>query len=312
MRALLVVNPRATTTSPRARDVIVHALSSAVDLDVVDTQRRGHATDLARQARRDGVEHVVVLGGDGTLNEVVNGLLADGVGHDVPVLGVLPGGSANVFARGVGLPEDPVEATSVVIEAMEDKRSRTIGLGRARWDGTSRWFLCNAGLGVDAEIIEDMERQRARGLDATPSRYFQTALTHVLLKTDRRQPALTVRRHGVPDVPGVFLALVQNTSPWTFLGPLPIDPCPHASFDTGLDLFAPRSLAIVPSLVNLRRMLLPRRGRFPLSGVLSLHDQSEFTVLASRPTPLQVDGDAAGPTRQVTFRAVPTALSVLV
>lgn len=312
MRALLVVNPQATTTSPRARGVIIHALASAVDLDVADTLRRGHAQDLARQARRDGVDHVLVLGGDGTVNEVVNGLLTDGPGHDVPALGAIPGGSANVFARGVGLPEHPIEATGAVIEAIEHKRTRTIGLGVADWDGGSRWFLCNAGLGVDAEIIDDMESQRARGHDATPGRYFQTALAHLLVKTERREPALTVRRPGVPDVPGVFLAIVQNSSPWTYLGSLPVDPSPRASYDTGLDLFAPRSLALVHTLGYVRRMLSRRRGSYPFGGVLSLHDQSGLTVTASRPTQLQVDGDSAGLTTEVTFRAVPKALSVLV
>ena len=312
MRALLVVNPKATTTSPRAREVIVHALASAVDLDVADTLRRGHAQDLARQARRDGVDHVLVLGGDGTVNEVVNGLLADGTGHDVPVLGAIPGGSANVFARGVGLPDDPIEATGAVIEAIEHKRTRTIGLGTAAWDGTTRWFLCNAGLGVDAEIIEDMERQRARGHDATPARYFQTAVSHIVVKTERREPALTVRRPGVPDVEGVFLAIVQNSSPWTYLGPLPVDPCPRASYDTGLDLFAPRSLAIVHALGYVRRMLTRQRATYPFGGLLTLHDQSELTVAASRPTQLQIDGDSVGLASGVTFRSVPRALSVLV
>ena len=99
MRRLLVVNPRATTTSARTREVIAHALSASLDLDVVDTTHRTHATDLARQARRDGLDVVLTLGGDGTVNEVVNGLLADGPGHDVPTLGTVPGGSANVFAR---------------------------------------------------------------------------------------------------------------------------------------------------------------------------------------------------------------------
>jgi diacylglycerol kinase family enzyme len=312
VRALLVVNPSATTTSPRAREVIVHALSSAVDLDVADTLRRGHAQDLARQARRDGVDHVLVLGGDGTVNEVVNGLLADGPGHDVPVLGAIPGGSANVFARGVGLPEDPIEATGAAIEAIEHKRTRTIGLGTAEWDGGTRWFLCNAGLGVDAEIIEDMESQRARGHDATPARYFQTAVSHIVVKTERREPALTVRRPGVPDVEGVFLAIVQNSSPWTYLGPLPVDPCPRASYDTGLDLFAPRSLAIVHTLGYVRRMLSRRRSTYPFGGVLSLHDQSELAVTSARPIQLQVDGDSAGLATGVTFRSVPKALSVLV
>ena len=99
--------------------------------------------------------------------------------------------------------------------------------------------------GVDAEIIEEMERQRAPGRRPRPARYFSTSrVASSSLRTDRRVPALTVSRPGVADVEGVFLAIVQNSSPWTFLGPMPVDPCPRASFDTGLDLFAPRSLAV--------------------------------------------------------------------
>ncbi len=312
MRGLLVVNPRATSTTARTREVIARALSDAVDLDVADTTRRTHATDLARQARRDGLDVVLTLGGDGTVNEVVNGLLADGPGHDVPVLGTVPGGSANVFARSVGLPENPVEATAELIEAIEHKRTRTVGLGVAAYDGRERWFACNAGLGVDAEIIEEMERQREKGAVASPARYFSTAVTQILLRTERREPALTVRRTGVPDVEGVFLAIVQNSSPWTFLGPFPVDPCPRASFDTGLDLFAPRSLAVLHTLGHVRRMLTRRRTPYPFGGLLTLHDQSLLTITASRPTSLQVDGDAQGPVSSVTFRSVPQALRVLV
>jgi diacylglycerol kinase family enzyme len=312
MRALLVVNPHATTTSRRTRDVIAHALASAIDLDVVDTTHRTHATDLARQARRDGMDVVLTLGGDGTVNEAINGLLSDGPGHDVPRLGTVPGGSANVFARSVGLPPDPIEATGALIEALEHKRKRTIGLGQASFDGRSRWFACNAGLGLDAEIIEEMERQRAAGAVASPARYFSTAVTQIVVKTERREPALTVSRPGVPDVEGVFLAIVQNSSPWTFLGPFPIDPCPRASFDTGLDLFAPRSLAVLHTLGHVRRMMMRRRTRYPFGGLLSLHDQSELVITASRPTPLQVDGDAQGVVSSVTFRSVPQALGVLI
>jgi diacylglycerol kinase family enzyme len=312
VRALLVVNPRATTTSPRTREVIAHALSAAIDLEVADTTHRTHATDLARQARRDGLDVVVALGGDGTVNEVANGLLADGPGHDVPLLGTIPGGSANVFARSIGLPEDPVEATGAIIESLEHKRTRTIGLGLAAFDGRQRWFLCNAGLGLDAEIIEQMEKQRAAGHEATPARYFQTTLRQILVHTERREPALVVRRPGLPDVEGVFLTIVQNSSPWTFLGPVPVDPCPRASFDTGLDLFAPRSLAVMHTLGHVRAMLLRRQRRYPFGGVLALHDQSELTVAALRPTSLQIDGDAAGAVSLVTFRSVPRALGVLV
>ena len=312
MRALLVVNPRATTTSPRARDVIARALSVAVDLEVVDTTHRTHATDLARQARADGLDVVLTLGGDGTVNEVVNGLLADGVGHDVPLLGTVPGGSANVFARSIGMPEDPVEATGALIEALEHKQVRQVGLGLAEFDGRARWFACNAGLGLDAEIIEEMERQRAAGAVATPARYFSTSVSQILLRTDRRVPALTVSRPGIADVEGVFLAIVQNSSPWTFLGPLPVDPCPRASFDTGLDLFAPRSLAVFHALGHVRRMFMRRRTTYSFGGLLALHDQSELRITALRPTPLQLDGDAQGPVSSVTLSSVPRALGVLV
>ncbi|HET7902035.1 MAG TPA: diacylglycerol kinase family protein [Candidatus Nanopelagicales bacterium] len=312
MRALLVANPKATTTSARTRDVIAHALSASIDLDVVETTHRSHATDLARQARRDGLDVVLTLGGDGTVNEVVNGLLAEGPGHDVPVLGAIPGGSANVFARSTGLPDDPVEATGALLEAIEHKRTRTIGLGIADTGERQRWFLCNAGVGLDAEIVEDMEHQRAKGKEATPGRYFQTALRHILVTAERKQPALAVHRPDVPVVEGVFLAIVQNSSPWTFLGPLPVDPCPRASFDTGLDLFAPRSLAVPHVISHVRRFLTRSRRDYPFGGLLALHDQPEFTVRADPPMSLQIDGDSAGPVREVTFRSAPQALSVLV
>lgn len=310
MRALLVVNPAATTTTPRTQDVIVHALASELDLDVVTTEHRGHAQELAHAARRDGVDAVLTLGGDGTVNEVVNGLLADGPGHDVPLLGSVPGGSANVFVRALGLPPDPIEATGSLLEAIRDKRTRTIGLGTVEYDTTLRWFAFNTGIGIDAEIIASMERQRAEGATASPARYLTTTLTHFFLHTDRRSPAITVRRPGVPDVSGVYFAFVQNTAPWTFLGPLRLDPCPRASFDTGLDLFAPRSMSVLASLHYVRRMVL-RHGVRRRPGLLALHDQAELTIEATRPMPLQIDGDACGEVTTVRLRAVPAALHVL-
>src|SRR5438046_8401837 len=145
MRALLVVNHKATTTSGRVRDVLVQALRSVVDLDVTHTRERGHAASLAERAAADGVDVVVVLGGDGTVNEVVNGLLAHGIPGHGPALAVVPGGSTNVFARALGLPADWVEATGVLLEALRDGRYRTIGLGRA--DG--RYVPRLAGGGVE-------------------------------------------------------------------------------------------------------------------------------------------------------------------
>ena len=134
MRALLVVNPAATTTSARTRDVLIHALASEMKLEAVTTEYRGHARDLGRQAAegKDDIELVVALGGDGTVNEVVNGLLHHGPDPDrLPRLAVVPGGSTNVFARALGLPNDAVEATGVLLDALRESRERTVGLGMA-------------------------------------------------------------------------------------------------------------------------------------------------------------------------------------
>ena len=311
MRAILIVNPNATTTTPRTREVIIRALSSAIDVTVIDTTHRLHATDLSRQARRDGIDIVLTLGGDGTVNEAVNGLLADGPGPNIPTLGTIPGGSANVFARSLGLSEYAVDATAEIIEAISIGRRRTIGLGAAEYNGRNRYFMCNAGLGIDAEIIEEMDRQRAEGASATPARYVGTALTQFFTKTERREPALTIDRPGVEPVPGVFLAIIQNSSPWTYLGPIAVDPCPRASFETGLDLFAPRSLGVLHTVNYVQRMLLRQRSKYPFGGVLTLHDQSWMRITASRPTSLQIDGEAAGSVRELTVTSAPGALQVL-
>ncbi len=312
MRAILIVNPNATTTTPRTRDIITRALSSAIDLEVIDTTHRLHAMDLARQARRDGLDAVITLGGDGTVNEAVNGLLSDGVAAGIPMLGTIPGGSANVFARSLGLSEDPVDATAEIIEALAEGRRRTIGLGLAEYNGRKRYFMCNAGLGIDAEIIEEMDRQRASGASATPARYVGTALTQFFTKTERREPALTIERPGIEPVPGVFLAIIQNSSPWTYLGPIAVDPCPRASFDAGLDLFAPRSLGVLQTVNYVQRMLLRQRSKYPFGGVLTLHDQSQLHITSTRPISLQIDGEAAGSVLELTVTSSPRALTVLV
>src|SRR4029450_8518722 len=119
MRALLVVNPKATTTSERSRDVLVRALRTEVDITVAYTRRRGHAAALAKDAATAGAEVVVTLGGDGTVNEVVNGLMdAGGKAGDRPALAVVPGGSTNVFARSIGMPKDWAEGAGVILEAI--------------------------------------------------------------------------------------------------------------------------------------------------------------------------------------------------
>jgi diacylglycerol kinase family enzyme len=307
MRALLVVNPTATGTTPRGREVLISALGNDLKLDVARTAHRGHAAELARQAALDGLDVVVAMGGDGTVNEVVNGLLAHGPGPHVPDLGIVPGGSANVLARALGLPTDPVDATGALLDALRQDRRRVLGLGLA----DQRYFACSAGLGLDAEVIDVVERHRARGVVASPGLYVRSALRHFFVGTERRVPALTLHRPRADAVADLSLAIVANTAPWTYLGRRPVNPCPDASFDTGLDLLALRGLGVFAAVQAVRQVLSPNRRAPHGRRILHLHDLAELTLIARRPMALQLDGDHLGVRSRVTFRSAPRALRVL-
>lgn len=305
MRALLVVNPTATTASRRTREVLASALDGDLKIDVAHTAHRGHARQLGEQARTDGLDVVVVHGGDGTVNEVVNGLLAEGPHPDLPDLAVVPGGGTNVFARALGLPSDPVEATGALLDALRTGRRRRIGLGRAG----ERWFTFCAGLGLDARVVAAVDRRRTPGTPPSAGNYVRSGVGEFFLRTDRRHPGLTLARRDAPDE-ALHLAIVSNTTPWTYLGRRALSTSPAASFETGLDLYGLRRLRTGPSLRQLRQMVsggAGPRGR----QVVSLHDMSEFTVRSARPAPLQVDGEPLPDRTEVTFRSTPDALRVL-
>ncbi|HEU4423207.1 MAG TPA: diacylglycerol kinase family protein [Pilimelia sp.] len=308
MRALLVVNPKATTTSARSRDVLVRALRSEVHLEVAYTKRRGHAADLARAAGEVGVDLVVTLGGDGTVNEVVNGLMtvSEEAAARRPALAVVPGGSTNVFARALGLPRDWADGTGVILEALRDGRSRTIGLGLA----DDRYFTFCAGLGLDAAVVRRVERARLRGRVSTPALYLTSAVKQYFLDTDRRSPAITLERPGEAAESELATVIIQNTAPWTYLGEREINPNPAASFDNGLDVMAMRALH-VPSTLRTVTQILSRRPDPHGRRVLRLHDLAEFALRATRPQPFQLDGDFLGEREKVRFMAVPAALRVV-
>jgi diacylglycerol kinase family enzyme len=321
VRALLIVNPHATSTTRLRRDVIVRALSSAVDLEVVETRYRGHATSLAAAARSEGFGLVLTLGGDGTVNEAVNGIVgpaaAESAGHpaaggpssdaaSLPALAALPAGNANVFTRNVGLPADPVDAAGQILQALAAGRYRTLGLGLAG----DRYFTFNAGLGIDAEVVRAVDGHRARGRTATPGLYIRMILRQYYRVTDRRHPALTLERDGQPPVGPLFLGIVSNTAPWTYLGSRPVYTNPQAAFDSGLDVFAMRSLRTISTARTISQMLSPARPPHGRS-VLTLHDQAELTLRSSRPLAFQVDGEYMGEHECIKFRSVPDALRVI-
>lgn len=300
-----MVNPKATTTSARTRDVLIGAMRSAMDLAVGYTRRRGHGFDLAKDAAGEGIDVVITLGGDGTVNEVVNGLMS-GKGDDRPALAVVPGGSTNVFVRSLGLPKHPVEATGVILSALRSGSGRTIGLGLA----DERYFTFCAGIGIDAAVVRRVERARLRGRRSTPTLYLRSALGEYFFDAIRHDPALTISFPADSQKIEVATVIVQNTAPWTYLGDRPVHASPQASFDTGLDLLAMQVLRPPSTLQMVGRMLSSQRDHYG-KRVMLRHDLAEFFVSCATPQPFQLDGDYLGEREKVKFTSVPTALRVI-
>ncbi|GAA4866179.1 diacylglycerol/lipid kinase family protein [Saccharopolyspora rosea] len=308
MRAVLVVNPQATSTTAAGRDVLAHALASELKLDVVQTRYWGHAADAARSAVLDGADLLIAHGGDGTVNEVVNGMFTATAPGDreMPTLAVVPGGSANVFARALGMPRDPVEATHRLLRAVSEGRRRWVGLGRA----DDRWFTFNAGVGWDADVVAEVERQRSDGREVTPALYARTALA-CYFRMARRQPLISLQVGDEPPVDGLHSAFVANTDPWTYLGSRPVRMNPDTDFDTGLGVFALRSMNLYSVLRHVAEML---RGRAKPHGRNSIRraDEGYLRVTCQEPLRLQVDGDCLGERSDVEFISVPNAVRVAV
>jgi diacylglycerol kinase family enzyme len=318
MRALVVVNPVATATTPALRHRLVDALAGELKIDVAETAYRGHGRELGAQAVADGVDLVVTLGGDGTVNEVVNGLLEHGPSPLLPTLAVIPGGSTNVFSRALKHSRDPAEATAQMLTALEAGRTRLVSLGTATASGTDgglpwttpRWFVFSAGLGFDAEVIARVDVRRARGRRSTGALYLQEGTAAFLFGRERRSPAVTVRVPGEPPVTDLFLCLVSNVSPWTYLGARPVNPSPSASFETGLDVFAMGRMGPL-RMLNTLRQTLARRPHARGPAVHRWHDLDEVELTAVRPLDWQLDGEHLGRATGLRIHSVPAALRVV-
>jgi diacylglycerol kinase family enzyme len=200
-----------------------------------------------------------------------------------------------------------VDAAGRLIEDLASGHERCIGLGTAN----GRYFTFNAGLGLDAEVVRAVEGRRAHGLTLTPARYARTALRQYFQVTDRRQPAVSITAPAGLCPEPVYECIISNSAPWTYLGRKPVNTNPDASFDTGLDLLALRSLGTIATARTLRQMLAdrsrPPRGRSVVAG----HDLTEIELSATRPVAFQLDGEYMGELEHVRFRSVPRALRVI-
>jgi diacylglycerol kinase family enzyme len=302
LRILFVVNSVASSVTARRRVVIHKALSADHDVTLAETSRRGHATRLAQSAARENYDLVVVLGGDGTLNEAANGLAGS-----TTALATLPGGSTNVFARILGLPDDSVDAVGVLLEAIEAGSIRRIGLGAVE----GRYFLFHCGIGFDAAVVEQVERRGPWKRWAGHPLFVYSAVDTWLRRVDRRTPPLrVVDAHGRQVTTG-FFTIVMNANPYTFLGNRPFDLVPELTLDDPL------------AVVTLEQIRLRSLGPVAASAigpgdVRSRRDVSVQTdvrslvVEADPPAPYQVDGDHLGASRRLRFTWTPEHLALVV
>jgi diacylglycerol kinase family enzyme len=304
VRLLLIVNPAASSMTPRRRVRIQRALGRQHRLEVAETSSRGHATRIARAAARDGIEVVVVAGGDGTLNEAADGL----AGTDT-ALAPLPLGSTNVFARTVGMRNRLDPALDQLLTGIEHHSFRRVGLGC----GNGRHFLFHLGAGYDAEVIEQVERHARLKRHLAHPTFAVTAVTTFFRGYDRTTPQYRVEGPDGSVIGDGYYAIVSNTTPYVFFGPRPMTVTRAAGFDHKLAFTMFRRLdagvllpAVASSLARGKHLEKDER-------IAQLADVDALTFIANDgPFPWQVDGDYLGEVERLDVRYVPDALTLLI
>jgi len=307
-RMLIIVNPYATTVSDRLRHLVVHALEGRFAVDAVDTEARGHATELCREAAHEGYDVIVAFGGDGTVNEAANGLIGSPAGSSSTPLCCLPGGSANVFAKMLGIPGDVVDATEHLLAMADDWRPRKVDLGVVN----GRCFTFASGLGLDANVVERVDANPRMKARLGPYFFTWIAITTFLRRYLVRPPRLEVDADG-KTLTGVT-AIVQNGSPFTYFQNRPIEISDGAALDSGALAGGVLHSATLLSMLSIAwRAFSPRARVAAHRRVSGLMDMSELTVRSAdgRALPLQVDGDYLGEVTEARYSVLPGALNVV-
>jgi diacylglycerol kinase family enzyme len=300
-RMLVIVNPYATTVSDRLRNLVVYALQSRYSVEAIDTEKRDHATQICREAAREGYDAVVAFGGDGTVNEAANGL----IGSDTP-LTALPGGSTNVWARTLGIPNDVVDATEHLLRMADDFKPRRVDLGRVN----GRHFVFAAGVGLDASVVERVDQHPYRKA-RFGAWYYSYAAVRIFTRRYLVRPPQVRVSAGDRTLEGVTV-VIQNSDPYTYFRRRPIRVAEPAGLETGtlaasvLKSATPLELpTLIPRLLSGRAKAVMRHRQ-----VEGLGELGGFRVEAidERPFPVQVDGDYIGEYGEVEFAAVPAGL----
>ncbi len=308
-RMLIIVNPYATTVSDRLKNLVVYALQGRYEVEAVSTEAQNHATEIGREAIDGGYDLVVAFGGDGTLNEIANGL----AGTDVPV-SILPGGSTNVVARTLGIPNDVVDATEHLLSLADRFQPRRIDLGIAN----GRRFVFSCGSGIDASAAMRVDRKPKLKAKAGPYFYTWVAVSS-FYREYLRNPVRMRLETGGESSEGVTV-LAQNSDPFTFFGNRPVRVCEGIAIDDGtlsvacLRRAAQRDMGPVIARVLAEGLRASRHRQIDhFDDVTEARVTSISTDEAGepRPFPIQVDGDYIGNHAELEMAIDPGALTIV-
>jgi diacylglycerol kinase family enzyme len=308
-RMLIIVNPYATTVSDRLKNLVVYALQARYEVEAVDTEAAEHAIEIGREARSGSYDIVVAFGGDGTLNEVANGL----AGTDVPV-SVLPGGSTNVVCRTLGIPNDVVDATEHLIGLADDFRPRRIDLGRCN----GRRFVFACGVGLDATVVKRVDAHPRLKARARQWYYTWAAIRSFYGHYLRNPVQLELELEG-ETYQGVT-AIAQNSDPFTYFANIPIRICEDVALDDGLLSMGLLHRAKQRDMLPVATRILSKRMHASKHRQIHTFEEvREATVRSistdedgvTRPFPVQVDGDYIGEHTELTFSVDPGALTIV-
>ncbi|MEV4419753.1 diacylglycerol kinase family protein [Patulibacter sp. NPDC049589] len=303
-RLAVIVNPNATTTSPRLRSLVVHALSHRFEVEPVDTEGPRHATELARIAAESGADAVVTLGGDGTVNEAANGL----VGTGVPLV-PLPGGATNVFHRLIGMPGDIVDATEHVLSLADRWETRAVDVGRIG----DRWFTFAAGVGLDASVVDRVDQRPKLKARFGPWFYAAAAVSTFNRHYVRHPPQMILELPDGRSLPGVT-AVFQNAPEFTYFASRPVRLLPDQSLDSGTlagAILRHSRPTVMPGITI--RALIPSLdlGRHRAVEAFPGLTSAVVRTADERPLPFQVDGDYVGVTDRAEIGIAPGGLLIV-
>ncbi len=303
MKICLIVNPKAgpSTFKKQIKNAEKYLIKSGCQVERLETKQPGDATTLARQAARNNFDVAVAVGGDGTINEVCNGLV-----NSQTALGVLPAGTANVYAAEVGIPIwHPLNPDAITkgADIIINGQRRQVDMGRLQLqDGTCRHFLMWCGIGLDAAITQ---ARNSAAKNMRPLNYASWVVSGIMVAYDFMGTPATLITDNEIIKERVLVAVVSNGQLYGRVWRM----APQAKLDDGLLDVAVMSGHRWPSTVkHVLGLTFRQHVKDP---DFNLYRTTRLSLSAKDALPVHVDAETIG-TTPVEIQVAPLALKVII